>query len=540
MTGTMDQLADVLERIANTSSRNRKVSELAGWLRGLNDTDLGRAVRFLSGQPVAGATDGKLSIGHSILREAAIAVIGIDLELFRICHREVGDTSETIALLLNGKSQPIPLGLDGAEQAYLRLLGQRKTADKSATLAQLLGAMRPETAKYFLKVITGNFRIGLQKKLVEEALAKATDARLDDVRDASNRTGDLAMVAQSARSRSLDALEARLFHPLEFMLARPLDAVADLPEPTEWFVEDKYDGIRSQVHFDNGKVRIFTRGLEDTTKAFPDVVAAFARLGGKAVIDGELLAWRDGRALNFTVLQQRLARKKVSDQLLAEIPVVFVAYDLMYRDGRLLLDAPVEQRRALLVDLFAGLDLPLLVSPQRRVESHQDVEQTFLAARGRGNEGLMLKRAGSLYESAKRSLNWYKVKRPYGSLDVVVTAAEQGSGKRATLLSDYTFAVRDGEKFLNVGKAYSGLTDDEIRELTKLFRSITKERFSRVSLVEPRVVLEVAFDGVQKSPRHKSGYALRFPRIVRWRQDKSVEEIDTLERVKEMYERSLA
>jgi len=536
----MDQLALVLERIANTSSRNRKIDLLATWMHELADADLGRAARFLSGEPVAGAAGGKLSVGHSILRESALAVIRIDIELFRICHREVGDTSETIGLLLRGKTICNPLSLESAEQGYLRLLSHRKTAGKVATLSALLEQMRPLTAKYFLKVITGNFRIGLQRKLVEEALAKATGAKLTAVRDASNRTGDLAQVAHSARHGSLETLEARLFHPMEFMLARPLDEIADLDDPENWYVEDKYDGIRSQVHFENGKVQIFTRGLADTSKSFPDIVEPFSRLGGKAVIDGELLAYRNGRALNFTVLQQRLARKVVSKDLIGEVPVVFVGYDLMYRNGQLLLDSPIEVRRKLLEDLFQGLSMPFLVSPQRPLVSHGDVEQSFLDARSRGNEGLLLKRKGSLYEAGKRSLNWCKVKRPYGTLDVVVTAAEQGTGRRATMLSDYTFAVRDGERYLNVGKAYSGLTDDEIRELTKLFRSISREKFGRVTVVEPQVVLERAFDGVRKSPRHKSGYALRFPRIVRWRKDKTVAEIDGLARVKELYERSLA
>lgn len=540
MSATFDHLAEVLDRIANTSSRNRKLGVLADWLSALPDADLERGARFLCGKPVAGTGDRKLSIGHSILCEAAVAATGLTIELFRLCHREVGDTSETIALLMEGKSAGESLSLAEAEQAYLRLFAERKTALKVELLRGMLERMRPKTTKYFLKVITGNFRIGMQQKLVEDALARATGAKLAEVRDAANRTGDLAQVARAARAGMLATLEMKLFHPLEFMLARPLDDVEDLVEPESWWVEDKYDGIRSQVHTDGGKVRIFTRGMEDTTAAFPDVVEALAGLPGSAVVDGELLAWREGRALNFTVLQQRLARKKVDAALIEKVPVVFVAYDLLYRDGALLLDAAIETRRQKLESLFAGVGLPLMVSRQWRLSSREVLEETFTGARERGNEGLLLKKTGSLYESAKRSAEWLKVKRPYGTLDVVVTAAEQGSGRRATLLSDYTFAVKDGERFLNVGKAYSGLTDDEIRELTRLLRSISKERFGRVALVEPKVVLEVAFDGVQKSPRHKSGYALRFPRIVRWRKDKEASEIDELELVRELYERSLA
>jgi DNA ligase-1 len=540
MSGTMDQLARILDQIANTSSRNRKVRLLAVWLVAQSDADLRRAVGFMSGQPVSGAAGKRLSIGGSILREAALLATGIDADLFRFCQREVGDTSETISLLLHGKTPDFPLSLEAAESCYMRLFAARKVEDKVRILAEAIRLQNSMTTKYFLKVITGSFRIGLQQKLVEEAIAESCGVALVAVRAAANRAGDLPEVAVCARRNLLHTLEARLFHPMEFMLARSFDDVGELPAATDWFVEDKFDGIRSQVHFRNGKVSIFTRGLDDTTKSFPEIVAAFAGMSGSGIVDGELLAWQNDRALNFTVLQTRLARKKVSEKLVADVPVAFVGYDLLYRDDELLLDMPIEIRRQRLESLFEGKSLPLLISAQRRVDAAENIEASFLEARGRGNEGLLLKRAGSLYESGRRSSNWLKVKRPYASLDVVVTAAEQGTGRRATMLSDYTFAVRDGERFLNVGKAYSGLTDEEIRELTRIFRSIAKERFGRVTLVEPQVVLEVAFDGLQKSPRHKSGFALRFPRILRWRKDKKAEDADTLEQVKGLYERSLA
>ncbi|MBZ2186605.1 MAG: ATP-dependent DNA ligase [Bryobacter sp.] len=534
MSATMDGLAGVLERVANTSSRKRKVGLLAEWMRGLGEADLVRAVRFLSGEPVAGAGDRKLSVGHAVVREAAVAVTGVSVEMFRMCHREVGDSSETVGLLREGGAAGVEVRLEEAEQAYLRLFQERRTARKVELLVGELGRMRPLAVKYFLKVITGNFRVGLQKKLVEEALAKATGRAGEEVKGASNRSGDLGLVARAARRGELAEVEAKLFHPLEFMLAKPLDEVGDVGEAGQWLVEDKYDGIRSQVHFEQGKVRIYTRGLEDTTAAFPELVEEFERVGGRGVVDGEVLAWRDERALNFTVLQQRLARKKVDAGVRESVPVVFVAYDLLYRDGELLLDRAIGERRGRLEEMG------LRVSPQRRLGAVGEIEELFAAARGRGNEGLLLKREGSVYQAGKRSGDWLKVKRAYGTLDVVVTAAEQGSGRRATMLSDYTFAVRQGERFVNVGKAYSGLTDEEIRELTKVFRGIARERYGRVTVVEPRVVLEVAFDGVQKSPRHKSGYALRFPRIVRWRRDKSAEEADGIERVEELYARSLA
>jgi len=359
------------------------------------------------------------------------------------------------------------------------------------------------------------------------------------VRDANNRLGDLSAVALAARRNELHAVEARLFHPMEFMLAKPLDDASALPDPECYVVEDKFDGIRSQAHVADGRVVIYSRGMEDVTGAFPELEQALMRTDGACVFDGEILAWRDDRAVPFSVLQQRLARKRGVRNAAEQIPVVFMAYDILYRNGAVLAGSPLEERRSALTEALGAQPPPILVSQEYAVGSAAELDRLFNDARIRGNEGLLLKRRGSLYESGKRSGAWLKLKRPYATLDVVVTAAEQGQGRRATMLSDYTFAVRSGDQFVNVGKAYSGLTDVEVRELTRLLRSIGTDRFGRVVLVRPEVVLEVAFDGIQKSPRHKSGFALRFPRIVRWRRDKTGAEADDLDRVRGLYESSL-
>jgi DNA ligase-1 len=441
--------------------------------------------------------------------------------------------------LLSGHTAGEPLTLEQANDIYQHLFGTRLTARKVEILTQTFQRYRPLTVKYFVKVITGGLRIGLQSKMVEEAVAASCGIPADQVRDANNRLGDLASVALAARTGQLAEIEARLFHPMDFMLAKPLERLDDLPSPEQWIVEDKYDGIRSHVHVGHGHVRIYSRGLEDVTGSFPEIVEAFAHWKQNAILDGELLAWRDNRALNFNMLQQRIARKKVRVSHRNDIPVIFMAYDLLFEGKELLLALPFEERRSRLEALFQNPELPLLLSPQHQVQSREEIDELFHAARERGNEGLLLKRRGSAYEPGKRSGAWYKVKRPYGTLDVVITAAEQGHGRRATVFSDYTFAVRAGDEFVNVGKAYSGLTDVEIKQLTKLLRAASLDRFGRVMLVKPEIVLEVAFDGVQKSPRHKSGYALRFPRILRWRTDKGPADIDTVERVKELYNLSL-
>ncbi len=546
----MDQLALVCEEIANSASRLKKVALLADYLRPLDDDQLALAVQFLGSGPAAeGAVNhslfeleekGKLSIGYSILRSALQSATGWDNETLSVCHGEVGDIGETTALLLrNGTPGQTPLTLAGANEIYQQLFRTRLTARKIEILTAAYRAYRPLTVKYFVKVVTRGLRIGLMLRQVEEAVAAACDVPNEAIREANNRLGNLALVALAARRGELESIEARLFHPMDFMLAKPLERLEDLLSPTDWLVEDKYDGIRSQVHFEDGHVRIYSRGLEEVTTVFPEITRAFESVRGSGLVDGEIVGWRDGRALNFNVLQQRLARKTVKATLQAEVPVAFIAYDALLRNGEVLFHSPLEQRKHILQELFAGEPHPLLLSPLHEPADTEKVETLFRQARERGNEGLLLKRRGSHYEPGKRSGSWQKLKRPYGTLDVVVTSAEQGSGRRATVFSDYTFAVKAGESYVNIGKAYSGLTDSEVKELTRVLRAASTDRFGPVMIVRPEVVLEVAFDGVQKSTRHKSGFALRFPRILRWRKDKKADECDDLAHVEAMYRSSL-
>jgi DNA ligase-1 len=533
----MDRLAYTCEQIARWNSRLRKIHILGEYLASLSEADLSRAVRFLCCGPIQ-SDNRKFSVGGATLRQALLQASGWDAETLSVCYTEVGDTGETIGHLMRGISAGDTMTLADAELHYARLYKQRRVADKVELLRQVYIRYKPETLKFFVKVITGNLRIGLQAKMVEEAIAEATNTSHEEVRLANNRSGDLPRIAVAARQRRLHEMEARLFHPMEFMLAKPLDSLENLAMPSEWWIEDKYDGFRSQVHVEHGRVTIFTRGMEDVTEAFPDVVEAFKYCTRASVIDGEILAWREGRPLPFPVLQQRIARKKVTPDVVSNVLVMFIAYDILYFEGRMMIGDPIEDRRFVLAQTVS--ELPVVLAPQWSSNTTEEIDQAFLAARERGNEGLVIKRRGSAYEPGRRSGIWMKIKRPHGTLDVVVTAAEQGSGRRAIYLSDYTFAVRDGDRFLNVGKAYSGLTDVEVRKLTRILRGLTTERFGKVVLVKPEVVLEVAFDGVQRSPRHKSGFALRFPRILRWRKDKTMDEADTLDRVRELYETSLS
>lgn len=535
----MDAFAARCERIASHAGRLRKIALAADYLRSLDDADLARAVRFFSGNPFPASDSRRLSIGYVMLRDAAESVSGWDHETTRTSLHEVGDLGEGLALLLTGRTRNEPFPLAEAEAVFARLCAARPQAEKAAILRACFESRRPLALKYFIKVIAGELRIGLQVKMVEEAVAQAAGAPLDAVREANNRSGDLAAVAVAARHGALDSIRATLFHPMDFMLAQPIESLDEIADPAGWTIEDKYDGIRAQAHFENGRAALFTRGMAEAT-AFPEIEDALRQLPGSGLMDGEIVAWQEGRALHFNALQQRLGRKVAPLFAPLEIPVIFMAYDLLFHDGELLLELPLEERRRRLETTLAGVGEPLLVSPQRAAQSTEEIAALFSDARSRGNEGLVLKRHGSRYEAGRRGGAWIKWKQPYATLDVVITAAEQGYGKRATVLSDYTFAVRAGDQFLNVGKAYTGLTDEEIRELTRLLRSIATGRHGPALAVRPEIVLEIAFDGVQKSPRHKSGYALRFPRIVRWRRDKRPEDIDTLERVQALYEASVS
>jgi len=302
-------------------------------------------------------------------------------------------------------------------------------------------------------------------------------------------------------------------------------------------VEDKYDGVRAQVHKAGDKVELYSRTLDRVTGRYPELTAPLLAIPGSFVLDAEILAFEGERAVPFTRFQTRLGRKDVSGELRERLPASLVVFDVLERDGRAFLDAPLAEREAVLRALrLSGL---LRFALRRELRETGDalvaaLDREFAASRARGNEGLMVKDPRSPYRPGRRGMEWLKVKRALRTLDVVVTAVEWGHGKRRGVLSDYTFAVRDGERLRNVGKAYSGLTDKEIAEMTELFKAITVTDFGRARLVRPEVVIEVAFDQMQESDRHDSGYAMRFPRIVRLRPDKPVSEIDTLDTVKQI------
>ncbi|HXE91784.1 MAG TPA: ATP-dependent DNA ligase [Terriglobales bacterium] len=562
----MHALATAAEALASTTRKTQKLEILADYLKSRSVEEAAASAIFFSGHVFPVSSERTLQIGGALVWNVLQELTGKSEAEMSAAYRRYGDTGAAAEELLAGIAPAeSTLNVLNAAEVFLAAAKTSGSSAKTNLLRELLRHATALEAKYIVKIITGDLRIGVKESLVEEAIARAYDAPLEDVRRANMLLGDIAETLRLAAAGRLASAAMRLFHPLGFMLASP---VASAEEAFEYIaaavVEDKYDGIRAQAHVggEPRRARLFSRTRDDVTASFPELEEPLAEFPGEVVLDGEIVAWDASaqRALPFTELQKRLGRKKVTDELLRSIPVAYVAFDLLYAGGELLLDRPLRERALLLEALFTqrrpapsrrvrqgqgklhfdGEGEPVgsvLRAPQWKAATPTELDQLFERSLARGNEGLMIKDPESPYKPGSRGKWWLKLKRELATLDVVVTAAEYGHGKRAGVLSDVTFAVREGDRLLNVGKAYSGLTDSEIAELTQWFLEHTLADEGWRRQVEPKIVLEVAFNAVMRSDRHESGYALRFPRILRIRTDKSAEEIDTLDRVREIFEK---
>lgn len=540
--GSLQGLAEVAEQVASTSKKLEKTALVGNYLKDLDDPDLSRAARFFAGHQFAQSDARTTNVGGSIISTALSEATGLSFEELGPIYVRLGDAGETAheAISLTKQVREPAITLAETESIITRLSETRGIKNKTALLTNVLHSATPLEAKYLIKLLAGDLRIGLREGLVEDAIARTFTRPLATVAQVNMLLGDIGETAVRARANDLHDVGMRLFHPIKFMLATPAADLADITRtmPDEFFVEDKFDGIRAQAHSKDGRVAIYSRTMDEITHRFPELILPLQQLGMDAVIDGEIVPARDRRILPFSELQKRLGRKTIGADLLLEVPVILVAYDLLYAGGRVLTDQPLAERRKLLEELIPP-DGTVRVSMAKRFAEVAPLEEEFKDARARGNEGLMIKSPASFYKPGRRGREWLKLKRAIATLDVVVTAVEVGHGKRRNLLSDYTFAVRrseDDAELLNIGKAYSGLTDVELAELTEWFKLNTISEFAhgRVRLVKPEIVIEVTFDRVQESKRHKSGYALRFPRILRLRPDKKSNEIDTLETVRKL------
>lgn len=572
----MDAFAQLADCVTATTKKTEKVRLVAAYFRSRPVDEAALAAIFFSGRAFARWEERTLNVGGSLLWRALAEVSGKPDIALTAAYRRYGDLGAAAEELLQSVARPrSTLSLDDLAATFHDLAQASRTEQKLRLLTDLLRCATPVEAKYTVKIITGDLRIGLKESLVEEAIAVAFDENVSEVQRANMLLGDIAETLKLAAAHRLGEARMRLFHPLGFMLASPAEDSADAFSciSPAW-VEDKYDGIRAQAHCggeQDPQVRIFSRTLDDISASFPELPPAMRAFPSPLILDGEILAWSESasQALPFSELQKRLGRKKVSSQLIRDVPVVFMVFDILFCGEQLIIDRPLSERRKLLEQAFASVPAGgfsvghavaaetegpqgslvfepaiaveagpprVVLAPVTQADSVESLEELFQQARERGNEGLMVKDTQSAYTPGRRGKAWLKLKRELATLDVVVTAVEWGHGKRAKVLSDYTFAVRDGDQLLNVGKAYSGLTDAEIAEMTEWFLTHTIDDQGFRRKVEPEIVLEVAFNNVMQSDRHESGYALRFPRILRLRNDKSPDEIDTLETVRSIYE----
>ncbi|MGH9522140.1 MAG: ATP-dependent DNA ligase [Terriglobales bacterium] len=591
----MEALAATAEAIAGTTKKSEKTRLLAEYFRSCSVEEAAQSAVLLSGRVFPAWEETTLNVGGALIWQVLKDLTGKADSAITGAYRKHGDLGSAAGELLGdikekspGKPKDglpgAPRGLPGAPKkfsvadvalAFRQIATVRGPAAKGELVLQLLSGATPLEAKYLVKFMTGELRIGLKESLVEEAIAKAYEVPLAEVQRANMLLGDIGETLKLASAGRLASARMRVGHPIGFMLASPVESAE---EAFDYFqhgaVEDKYDGIRAQGHVSHQssvvgrqekQVRLFSRTLDNITSSFPELVGPLSGFTEDVILDGEIVAWRSGRALPFSELQRRLGRKTITEKIMREVPVAYVVFDVLYADNELVLDRPLRERHTILDVLFATARHPkherlrdaqgtlqfepaieehtntgtaaVIRAPVLRADSSEELARMFDEAQARGNEGLMIKDLASAYAPGRRGKSWLKLKRELATLDVVVTAVEWGHGKRAKVLSDYTFAVADGGRLVNVGKAYSGLTDKEIAEMTRWFLEHTVEDHGFWREVEPKIVIEVAFNAVMESDRHNSGYALRFPRIVRLRPDKLPGEIDTLERVREIFER---
>jgi DNA ligase-1 len=552
----MQRIVPALEQARLHRGRKVKVAAISEALarvaREEDDDDLATAARMIAGSILPLRDAAPLGVGFGLVSEAVAEAYDCPRSTLLVRARalgDLGDAVEEIALPSHAARPRVGLTLVDVRALASAIAAASDRATKRDVLRTAYARARPAEAKYLTKVLLGELRIGVRAGILEEAIAAAFGRDAEDVHATAALCRDPGDLAVLARQGELSRAAFTLGSPIAFMLASPIETVRSDVEPSRTVWEDKLDGIRVQVHARAGFVAIFSRGGGDVTDVFPEVRRAFEGVTRDVVLDGELLAIADdNRARPFQALQSRLNRRAQLESLTEIVPVALVAFDMLC-DGELIVGLPWSERRAHLDAFFEGTALSRFARPTEvhRFDPLQAIDAqitaAYEAARHRGNEGIVLKAVDATYEAGRRGSAWRKVKRALATLDVVITRAERGHGKRAAVLSDYTFAVWTTgatPALVDIGKAYSGLTDAEISAMTKTLEALATGTFPGGILVEPTVVLEVAFDGIQPSTRHESGFALRFPRIVRIRSDKRPSDADTIETARALFDAQVA
>ena len=582
-TFSFSKFTEICELVRNTSSKNKKVDIISAYLSSLDEESLYKAVLFLSGRIFSRGSPHLLNVGFRTIMQSLFEISDLNKDDVSKIHLEHGDLGR-IAEYAISKKRTVTLFRFAGEQLdsltlndiYLQfkkianLSGPNSNNEKKNILKGLLIRCTPIESKYLIKIITNEMRIGSYEGLVEIAIAKAFDKSVESVREALLISGDISNVALLSKSDKLQSVTLKPFVPMNFMLA---DVMFTGDEIVEYFnkslyCEFKYDGIRLQLHRFGDDCKLFSRNLSDISFAFPEIVESAIKIRKKGsknesknaipvdfVLDGELIGYKDNKPLPFQELQKRLRKKVMSREILREIPVQYIVYDVMFYDRKSVIRDSLATRKKLLSRLLLK-DENIIIATSTVVAAGEEIDLNFKKSKSEGYEGLVIKDPESNYHPGKRGRYWIKLKEELDTIDAVVVMAEYGHGKRAGTLSDYTLAINDfkhktpadknnileskikedkSNMLRTIGKAYSGLSNDEINFMTnKLKTLVVKDEGSRL-IVKPEIVLEVSFDTIQKSDRHDSGYALRFPRIKNIRFDKGINDIDNLEKVENIY-----
>lgn len=521
----MRRFAELYEAIDSTTSTNAKVDALARYFSSADPNEAGWAVFFLTGRRL------KRLLPSASYDAWTAAMTGLPDWLLSECYAASGDYAEAVTLLVGQRSRSTE---ELSLSAWIQRLQSLPDLDEAAqleTVKKWWTELDRRELFLLLKLITGELRVGVSETLVLRGLAQATGVPSTTLAHRLMGTWEPGP-GQFQRLVAQDVTADDLSKPYPFCLASPLDRpVEELGALEDWLVEWKWDGIRGQLIRRRAEAFLWSRGEELITHRFPEIIGNAARLPDGTVLDGEVLAYRDGAPMRFSVLQTRIGRQKLSDKILTEAPAVFMAYDLLEDGGVDLREGPISERRARLAERIR--DLPtFLLSPRVEAKSWEELAELRTHSRERNVEGFLLKRWGSPYQTGRKKGDWWKWKIDPFSIDAVLIYAQPGNGRRATLFTDYTFGVWENDELLPIAKAYSGLSDEEIARLDAWVRQHTLERFGPVSRVEPVHVFELHFEALAPSTRHKSGIAVRFPRIARWRTDKKPQDADTLENVR--------
>jgi DNA ligase-1 len=549
---TFLNLATTAQHINETRGSNAKIKICAEYFKSLEtDEDLQMAAQFLGEGAFSDVSGKRASVGSRTYSTLAADLCEIDYEkVFKPSKTATGSSSEVIEKLLSNipearaKWAPQHLSLQEVKAIFDHLENVSSRADKQEILTNAWIQMAPLEVKYFLRIMgRGSLRIGFESKSIVSSIAKAFKHKVDEVRYVHMITGSIGKTAVLAKNNQLDDARFTLFQPIAFMLASPIESRA-VDDYSQYVAEEKFDGMRCQLHVSGDQIQIFSRDLNEITHSFPEIVQFFAEKGlPELVLDGEICVFKDDTILPFQLLQKRMGLKKPSKKILEQYPTVLISYDVLYHDGNPIFEHSLGNRRELLSELSEKHNLP--ITTQKPIENKEQIEELFELALAHGNEGLMLKQKNSTYEYGQRRKSWLKVKKPSGSIDTIMMYAHAGSGKRGGTYSDFTLGVsvredeRYEEEFIPIGKAYGGYSNDELKRMNDRIKKITAEKYGPTLGLYPDIVVELEFDDIQVNKRTKANYTLRFPRFKAIRWDLSPDDVDTLKDVEHLYQQKI-